>query len=122
MITMLALQIGELQGQIDKMSKHMKNLDHEIKHTEKEESNMLGRIKKIDHSINQLEKDDKYLMKKEHEIEDKEKLLIDHDKAHQKEIDKINKHALNWGEEQNHVIKMSPLPIVPFGGMQKQNQ
>lgn len=61
-------------------------------------------------------------MKKEHEIEDKEKLLIDHDKSHSKEIEKINKHALNWGEESKHVIKMAPLPLVPFGGHHKQNE
>lgn len=50
-------------------------MDHEVKKTEKEETNLLGRMKKIDKEVAQLEKDDKFLLKKEHEIEDKEKLL-----------------------------------------------
>lgn len=120
---MLACQIGQLQGQIDKMGKHMKVIDHEVKKSEKEETSLIGRMKKVDKEINQLEKDDKYLMKKEHEIEDKEKILVDHDKHNSKEIEKMEHRGLNWGESANHnVIKMTPLPLVPFGGMAHHHQ
>jgi len=45
-------------------------------------------------------------------------MLVDHDNAHRKHIEKIEKQGKNdnWGEGiEQHIIKMAPL--VPFGGL-----
>lgn len=113
-IMMLACQFGQLQHQIEHMSKQLKSVEKEVITEKKEGTQMISKMKGIDKKIDRIEKEEKTLKKKEHEIEDKEKMLIDHDNAHRKHIEKIEKKE-NWGEgSHEHVIKMTPL--IPFGG------
>lgn len=74
-------------------------------------------MKGFDKKMNQLEKEEKNLMKKEKDLEQTEKKLLDHDSAHKRHIQDIEKRDKrdNWGEgNHEHIIKMAPL--VPFGG------
>lgn len=72
-------------------------------------------MKGLDKKIDKIEKEEKNLLKKEKDLESKEKILMDHDTAHRKHIERIEKENKreNWGEGRGeHIIKMAPL--IPF--------
>ena len=82
-IMVLLCQFGSLQHEVQKMESKMHGLNSRVSHISNDERDEKKRMNRMQSELDKIEKEEHNLHKKENEIEDKERMLMDHDKRHE---------------------------------------